>query len=131
MPAIRSTWRSARSAIDIAAAFNRSGIKDVLALRQLLCGLNLSHPTFAFSPREHRPLRYPCVAGEFSQTDAACVSSFNLLPGFVCDRCSMANQTLQQCHRLHESIVAALVMTRFASAMKTLEYAIGTNCRVH
>jgi len=26
------------------------------------------------------------VAGEFSQTDAAVVSGFNLLPGFVCDR---------------------------------------------
>jgi DNA topoisomerase VI subunit B len=37
----------------------------------------------------------------------------------------------KHCNRLHESIVAALVMTRFASTMKTLEYAIGTNCRVH
>jgi hypothetical protein len=43
----------------------------------------------------------------------------------------MANQTLQQCNRLHESIVAALVMTRFVFTMRTLEYAIGANCRVH
>ena len=83
---MRCTWRSARSCIVISHRFNRSGIKSILTLCQGLGGLNLLRPTFTFSTREHCPFGYPCFAGEFSQTDAACVRSLHLLPGLVCDR---------------------------------------------
>ena len=38
-----------------------------------------------FSAGEHSPLRYPCFASEFSQSDAVCVSGLNLFPSLVGD----------------------------------------------
>ena len=82
---MRSTWRSPRCCIDLAAAFNRRGKNGILVLCQGFCGLDPTGQAFALCVRKYRSLSNIHVASDLAQADAECVSSFNLHPNFVRD----------------------------------------------